>query len=167
MRRGLEWYKREPRAFLDGIRAARMTERQAVIYGIVIDLIYDHGGETPDDPKHIASYLSDLGTAAVRHTIQQLVDMGKVFRVGDMLAAPDYRPTFDRPAIPAGVKLLVLARDGDTCTYCGTTSGPFEFDHVLPWSRGGGHGPDNLVVACRYCNRSKKDRTPSEMGWLL
>jgi len=84
MRRGLEWYKREPRAFLDGCRAARLTERQFAVYTIIIDLIYDHGGETPDDPKHIASYLSDLGTAAVRNAVQQLVDMGKVFRVGDM-----------------------------------------------------------------------------------
>lgn len=85
MRRGLDWYKREPRAFLDGCRASRMTERQWAIYAIVIDLIYDHGGETPDDPKHIASYLADIGTASVRNTIQQLIDMGKLFRVGDFL----------------------------------------------------------------------------------
>lgn len=85
MRRGLEWYKREPRAFLDGCRAARMTERQLAVYTIIIDLIYDHGGETPDDPKHIASYLSDVGAAGVRNTVQQLIDLGKLFRIGDML----------------------------------------------------------------------------------
>lgn len=85
MKRGLEWYPREPRSFLDGVRAARMSVRQVVIYGIIIDLIYDGGGETPNDPKHIASYLSDLGTAAARATIQQLIDMGKLFLVGGML----------------------------------------------------------------------------------
>ena len=81
----MEWYKREPRAFLDGCRAARMTERQLAVYTIIIDLIYDHGGETPDDPKHIASYLSDVGAAGVRNTVQQLIDLGKLFRIGDML----------------------------------------------------------------------------------
>ena len=85
MRQGLPWYRREPRAFLDGCRAARLTERQFAVYTIVLDLIYDHGGETPDDPKHIASYLADTGTAATRKAIQQLVDIGKLFRVGDML----------------------------------------------------------------------------------
>lgn len=85
MRRGLEWYKREPRAFLEGVRAARMTERQIAVYSIVLDLIYDGGGETPDDPKHIASFLADVGQAAVRATIAQLVDLGKIYRVGDML----------------------------------------------------------------------------------
>lgn len=85
MKRGLDWYKREQRSILDAIRAARMTDRQAAIYNIVIDLIYEGGGETPDDPKHIASYLSNVGQAAARTTIQQLIDMGKIFRVGEML----------------------------------------------------------------------------------
>jgi hypothetical protein len=62
-----------------------MTERQVAVYTVIIDLIYDHGGETPDDPKHIASYFADMGTASARNAIQQLVDMGKVYRVGDML----------------------------------------------------------------------------------
>lgn len=85
MRRGLQWYKREPRAFLDAIMAARMTARQAVVYTIILDLIYDHGGETPDDPKHVASYLSDIGAAAVRNSIEDLVAMGKLSRCGGML----------------------------------------------------------------------------------
>jgi hypothetical protein len=62
-----------------------MTERQIAVYTVIIDLIYDHGGETPDDPKHISSYFADMGTASARNTIQQLVDMGKVYRIGDML----------------------------------------------------------------------------------
>ena len=85
MKRGLDWYPREQRAILDSIRAARMTARQAAIYNVIIDLIYDGAGETPDDPRHIASYLSDVGQAAARATIQQLVDMGKINRVGEML----------------------------------------------------------------------------------
>ncbi len=31
-----------------------------------------------------------------------------------------------------------------------------EWDHVVPWILGGGDDADNLVLACRYCNRSRK-----------
>jgi hypothetical protein len=85
VRRGLTWYKREQRSMLDAILAAKMTDRQAAIYNIIVDLIYDGGGETPDDPRHVSSYLSNVGTAAARTTIQQLIDMGKLHRIDGML----------------------------------------------------------------------------------
>lgn len=77
-KRGAEWYKREPRAFLEGVR--RLTEREIAVYAVVLDLIYDGGHQTYDDPKHIASYFSDLGSAAVRKAIDSLVDAGKLIR---------------------------------------------------------------------------------------
>ncbi len=81
--RGAQWYKREPRAFLEGVR--RMTERDIAVYAVVLDLIYDGGHQTLDDPKHIASYFSDLGSASVRRTIDRLVDIGKLVREGCFL----------------------------------------------------------------------------------
>lgn len=77
-RRGERWYSREPRAFLEGVR--HLTEREIAVYAIVLDLIYDGAGETYDDPKHIASYFSDLGSAAVRNAINKLVEAGKLVR---------------------------------------------------------------------------------------
>lgn len=76
--RGAKWYKREPRAFLEGVR--RLTERQTAVYAVILDLIYDGGHRTHDDPKHIASYFSDLGAAAVRRTIDELIQHGKLMR---------------------------------------------------------------------------------------
>jgi plasmid stabilization system protein ParE len=74
---------------LDAIRAGhngvKMTDRQAAIYNIILDLIYDGGGETPDDPAHVAAHLSNVGPAAARNAIQQLIDMGKLIREGSML----------------------------------------------------------------------------------
>lgn len=58
----------------------------------------------------------------------------------------------------------ILKRDGEVCAYCGGESGPFEIDHVVPISRGGGNAPENLAVACRPCNRSKRNLTLSEWG---
>lgn len=67
-----------------------------------------------------------------------------------------------RPAISTFVKQQVFLRDGYACTYCANTEGPFELDHVFPWSRGGNHSAENLCVACRPCNRSKRDMTIEE-----
>lgn len=50
------------------------------------------------------------------------------------------------------------------CVYCGSRA-RIEIDHVVPLSRGGSHSIGNLVAACRYCNRSKGDKTIME--WRL
>lgn len=82
-RRGADWYRREPRAFLEGVR--KLTEREIAVYAVVLDLIYDGGHQTLNDPKHIASYFSDLGSAAVRHAINRLVESGKLIIDGEFL----------------------------------------------------------------------------------
>ncbi len=53
----------------------------------------------------------------------------------------------------------VFARDNYTCTYCGKVGGKLEADHVIPFSRDGDDSLENLVTACRKCNRQKKDKT--------
>jgi 5-methylcytosine-specific restriction endonuclease McrA len=59
----------------------------------------------------------------------------------------------------------VFARDEYRCQYCGL--GADSIDHVLPRSRGGGDGWDNLAAACRSCNSAKRNRTPAEAGMRL
>ena len=41
------------------------------------------------------------------------------------------------------------------CGYCGCEDGPWEVDHRVPLARGGSDDEENLVAACRRCNRSK------------
>jgi 5-methylcytosine-specific restriction endonuclease McrA len=53
------------------------------------------------------------------------------------------------------IRLKVLARDANTCVYCGDIG--TEVDHVYPKSKGGEDTLDNLVAACRRCNIKKKD----------
>jgi len=68
-----------------------------------------------------------------------------------------------RMALPA-TRRTVLARDNYTCQYCGATPGKAKLtvDHVVPRSRGGDGGWDNVVTACLRCNQRKGDRTPEE-----
>ncbi len=57
----------------------------------------------------------------------------------------------------------VLARDSWTCQYCGSTRSGLTVDHVIPRSRGGHSGWDNIVAACAPCNRRKGNRLPTEI----
>lgn len=55
------------------------------------------------------------------------------------------------------------------CWWCGVLVGDaYEVDHAIPLARGGTDGPENIVIACRLCNRMKKDKLPHEfIGRLL
>ncbi len=55
----------------------------------------------------------------------------------------------------------VFARDRWTCQYCGRERGNLTVDHVIPRSKGGGSGWDNIVTCCAPCNRRKGDRLPA------
>jgi hypothetical protein len=60
-----------------------------------------------------------------------------------------------------GTNRAVIARDDGRCVYCGCGV-DLVVDHVLPFKRGGLSTLDNLVAACRSCNSSKRNQTPSE-----
>ncbi len=64
----------------------------------------------------------------------------------------------------ASLRRMVFARDDYTCQYCGDRGNRLECDHVVPVSRGGPNHLDNLVAACRQCNRSKGAKLVEE--WL-
>ena len=61
----------------------------------------------------------------------------------------------------------VLARDAYTCQYCGHEAPGLTVDHVVPRSRGGTSGWDNIVAACAPCNRRKGNRLPREAAMTL
>jgi 5-methylcytosine-specific restriction endonuclease McrA len=63
----------------------------------------------------------------------------------------------------------IYARDQGTCQYCGlkVSISEFEYEHVLPRSRGGKTTWENIVVACTRCNQRKGGRTPLEAGMRL
>lgn len=63
----------------------------------------------------------------------------------------------------------VMLRDAYTCQYCGDTPGRYELtvDHVVPRSRGGGHGWENLTTACKRCNHKKGSQMVEEAQMTL
>lgn len=61
-------------------------------------------------------------------------------------------------------KLSVLQRQNFACYWCGKhidlTSATRE--HIIPRSRGGGDGDENIAMACFKCNQLKGNQTPEE-----
>ncbi|MCL5736987.1 MAG: HNH endonuclease [Actinobacteria bacterium] len=54
-------------------------------------------------------------------------------------------------------------RQKGRCFYCDKKVGKkYHVDHVIPLAKGGGNGPENLVIACPPCNLSKKDIHPMD-----
>ena len=162
-----DFYKMDPAAWDFGTSGLSLEEEAA--YLRIVNAIHKHRAPVPNH-DHVLAGLFRSSTRKARSLILALVEAGKIMiEDGKIFASDDFEPCGPetRTAIPARVKDQVAARDGLTCRYCGSCNGPLEYDHVFPWSRGGQHTLDNLVVACRPCNRAKRDRTPEEMGWSL
>ena len=72
-------------------------------------------------------------------------------------------------SVPPLTNVALFGRDHNFCLYCG---GPFADsaltrDHVVPKSRGGRDGWDNVVAACKRCNHRKGNRLAHECGMAL
>jgi flagellar biosynthesis chaperone FliJ len=59
-----------------------------------------------------------------------------------------------REYIPDDVKIFVWRRDEGRCVKCGSQEN-LEFDHIIPFSKGGNSTARNLQLLCEKCNRSK------------
>ncbi len=68
---------------------------------------------------------------------------------------PTYKPR--RPPIPQTVKETVWRRDGGRCVQCGSNQN-IQFDHIIPYSKGGADSVENLQILCRTCNLRKGAR---------
>lgn len=51
---------------------------------------------------------------------------------------------------------------GKLCSYCDEPTREPEPDHVIPISRGGRNGIENILPCCHKCNSDKGDMTPAE-----
>ena len=90
------------------------------------------------------------------------------FELPSVIILREYvRVPFFRSKSPS--KRNVYRRDGNRCQYCGChlNSKNASLDHVMPRSRGGDNSWDNIVSACKPCNRRKSNRTPEEAGMHL
>jgi 5-methylcytosine-specific restriction endonuclease McrA len=82
--------------------------------------------------------------------------MCPVFFVAESFTETKERRLHSR-TIPREVMLQVVRRDGQICQKCfqPVRDNKVEFDHIIPFSRGGTSTAGNLRLVCFDCNRSK------------
>lgn len=161
---GLPYYKAYPRDFIEGTIGMSFELKGA--YRLILDLIYMQGGRLPDDAKYVSGV---LGCSARKWNAlrNELIALGKIVVSAGHINSETVtawivqaRKDDARPSIPASVRSAVLSEGA--CAYCGSDAGPFEIDHIYPWSRGGTNDRENLILSCRPCNRSKGAKLPEE-----
>ncbi|BBI33458.1 HNH endonuclease [Cohnella abietis] len=59
--------------------------------------------------------------------------------------------------IPQPVKFKVFRRDNQVCQECGKNVGfeEINFDHIIPWSKGGSSDERNIRLLCETCNKKR------------
>ncbi|HFE52841.1 MAG TPA: HNH endonuclease [Bacteroidetes bacterium] len=93
------------------------------------------------------------------HSVSTRMPVPSIVRLVSYVRIPHRRVVLTRKNI--------IKRDNRQCQYCGTRTGPFTVDHVIPKDRGGTDSWENLVCACVRCNSRKGNRTPEEAGMRL
>lgn len=63
----------------------------------------------------------------------------------------------NREPIAEDVKILVWRRDEGKCVNCNSQKN-LEFDHIIPFSKGGSNTARNIQILCQDCNRKKADK---------
>jgi|APSaa5957512622_1039677.scaffolds.fasta_scaffold33603_2 hypothetical protein len=66
--------------------------------------------------------------------------------------------------ISQNISWAVYRRDHFRCRYCGANDVPLTVDHLVLWEEGGPSTEENLVAACKKCNRTRGDQPYSQ--WL-
>ena len=61
--------------------------------------------------------------------------------------------------IPKDIQTEVWRRDRGQCVECGSKEN-IEYDHIIPWSKGGGNTSRNIQLLCQKCNRNKSNKEP-------
>lgn len=59
-------------------------------------------------------------------------------------------------SIPQEIKVTVYQRDAGKCVECQATD-YLEYDHIIPFSKGGATSVNNIQLLCRRCNLAKSD----------
>jgi len=84
-----------------------------------------------------------------RQALEELIEEGLIFnkrKTGEK----------NREPIPKEIMNQVWNRDGGKCVKCGSQEN-LEFDHIIPFSKGGANTYRNLQLLCQKCNRQKSD----------
>lgn len=139
-----------------------MTAKEAGAFLILSMRLWDKGSLQLDDDGWLGIYAGlrgDEWLAVKRKVLEAFSKDKRGYSDFDKMLGRDRQRS-----IPRSLRRAVYERDGRRCRYCGSTAGPFQIDHIFPWSRGGRHQLENLTVACQACNAAKSNMSAEEFS---
>lgn len=112
-------------------------------------------------------YWAGCSAERAEYLISWFFERGYLVRSGGLFICPELRNEEQQDdgrvePVESPKRRKVREKYHGACAYCGATDGEFHIDHILPRSRGGGSGLDNLAWSCASCNLSKGAKTPEE-----
>lgn len=120
-----------------------------------IDLVLSLPDEYP------ASFTTDLGLSAAEWTKLMKFSDDPLIAIADPNNAGLVKAIIRKSQrqIEENLRWQVYKRDSYTCQYCGHDDRPLTVDHKLAQQLGGETTLENLVSACRPCNKAKGNMT--------
>lgn len=107
---------------------------------------------------HLYPYFGDHNARAIMDSPTTIHEKETLDRLSSEFPAPTPRHHHERRrTIPRNVQDRVWRRDSGKCAQCGSNKN-LEFDHIIPFSKGGANTYRNLQLLCQKCNRSKSDK---------
>ena len=110
------------------------------------------------------SYMSEYRLRP--YALERYLQYKKSERGQEVIArANDKRRAVKKSAFVLDVSRAEIAeRDGYRCYMCGVSADEKtgHMDHLIPYSKGGRHEPNNVALACERCNLSKCDKITPE-----
>jgi len=121
----------------------------------------DSGGEVARSELLVKDLSQEQWQAVLRQS--DLVETEVLTRAADGNLVKTILRKSER-VIAQQVSWDVFRRDRYSCRYCGNDQVPLTVDHLVLWEHGGPSTVENLVSACRKCNKVR-GRTPYA-DWL-
>ena len=165
----VEWFRMPSDAVDDA--TLRLLEYEDRWHFVAIMCCMGQGvlDSTPDLMRRKVAAKLGMSESELDGVVMRLSEVGLIDRATLKPIEFDFQGYGLRP--PANIwreiRSAIFKRDDYKCTYCGERGGKLECDHVIPVSRGGGHDESNLVTSCISCNRSKRDKLPSEWSRIV
>ena len=105
--------------------------------------------------KNLSTELNEEYTKQYKENLtKKLTDEGEI--VSNIEVKYDRSGQKRSRTISQDVKDRVWNRDGGKCVQCGSNQN-LEFDHIIPYAKGGANTYRNIQLLCEPCNRSKSD----------
>lgn len=92
----------------------------------------------------------------VIRALERGADISKLDTINIPKYISNLNPESNSRSISQNVKDLVWNRDGGRCVQCSSNL-KLEFDHIIPFSKGGSNTYRNIQLLCETCNRKKSN----------